>query len=266
MIAPNRSLLPRWITALIMFALAFGLLLVSLSSPLVGSLYYYLIILAALVLWIYVDRENPEDLGLQFVPKWWWNLILGIVLGGGIIGIILVIEVLAGWISIEPIFSADQWAQAALILVSYAIGQGIVAFSEELVNRGYIQQNLATTLTFPLAILGSAILFSFLHIPTILRASVPILHVGIFLFNMFLGGVLLGWSFKKTQSLWLPIGIHFGWNFMIFHVFSFGDRGIFNIQNLGPEVITGGITGPEVGLLGTITLLILILLMLVDLV
>ena len=33
--------------------------------------------------------------------------------------------------------------------------------------------------------------------------------------NTMLWGVLLGFAYLRTRALWLPIGLHFGWNFAL---------------------------------------------------
>ena len=54
--------------------------------------------------------------------------------------------------------------------------------------------------------------------------------------------------------LWLPIGIHIGWNFFEGVVFGFPVSGL-EISHImhntmhGPEIITGGKFGPEAGLI-----------------
>jgi membrane protease YdiL (CAAX protease family) len=39
------------------------------------------------------------------------------------------------------------------------------------------------------------------------------------------GGLVFAWAFVKTQSLYLPIGLHFGWNLVSVVVFSQGPLG-----------------------------------------
>jgi len=34
-------------------------------------------------------------------------------------------------------------------------------------------------------------------------------------FNTMIWGVLLGFAYFRTQALWMPIGLHFGWNAML---------------------------------------------------
>jgi uncharacterized protein len=60
-----------------------------------------------------------------------------------------------------------------------------------------------------------------------------------------------------TRSLWLAVGIHWGWNFVQGPVFgaavSGGEsEGLFKPVISGPEWATGGAFGPEGGLLALV--------------
>ena len=64
-------------------------------------------------------------------------------------------------------------------------------------------------------------------------------------------GVLLGVAYSASRSLWLPIGMHFGWNFTEGGIFgttvSGGgqSRGVVSVTLEGPAQWTGGAFGPE---------------------
>ena len=63
-------------------------------------------------------------------------------------------------------------------------------------------------------------------------------------------GLLLGAAYVVTRKLWLPIGIHFGWNFMQAGVFGPHVSGV-TVDSLlqsrlsGPELLSGGALGVE---------------------
>ena len=63
---------------------------------------------------------------------------------------------------------------------------------------------------------------------------------------------MYGWL--RTQQLWLPIGLHIGWNFFEGVIFGFPVSGtetfrILNHTVSGPSLLTGGDFGPEAGLI-----------------
>lgn len=68
-------------------------------------------------------------------------------------------------------------------------------------------------------------------------------------------GLLLGAAFKCAKSLWLPIGIHWAWNFTQGNVFGFSVSGhekeesILDAVTTGPSYLTGGEFGPEASII-----------------
>lgn len=91
----------------------------------------------------------------------------------------------------------------------------------------------------------SALLFGFVHI------FQPNASVWSSIAIAIEAGVLLGAAFKFSGSLWLPIGIHWAWNFTQGNVFGFSVSGtgkgesILNSMVNGPDLVTGGDFGPE---------------------
>jgi membrane protease YdiL (CAAX protease family) len=71
--------------------------------------------------------------------------------------------------------------------------------------------------------------------------------------GIFLAGVFLAYSYLRTRQLWLPIGLHIGWNFFEGVVFGFPVSGsesyaLIRTSVDGPVLWTGGLFGPEAGL------------------
>ncbi|MEV7425810.1 MULTISPECIES: CPBP family intramembrane glutamic endopeptidase [unclassified Streptomyces] len=64
-------------------------------------------------------------------------------------------------------------------------------------------------------------------------------------------GGMLAAAYIATRSLWLPIGVHFGWNFAAAGIFSTEvsgnntPQGLLDTTTSGPALITGGDFGPE---------------------
>lgn len=62
---------------------------------------------------------------------------------------------------------------------------------------------------------------------------------------------MLAAAYIATRSLWLPIGVHFGWNFAAAGIFSTEvsgnntPQGLLDTTTSGPALITGGDFGPE---------------------
>ncbi len=70
-------------------------------------------------------------------------------------------------------------------------------------------------------------------------------------FNTIAIGVLLAVAYLRTRTLWLPFGIHFGWNFALGFVFGLPVSGLNDFSVLvkgsirGPQWLTGGSYGLE---------------------
>ena len=80
--------------------------------------------------------------------------------------------------------------------------------------------------------------------------------------NTMAWGVLLGYSFVRSGDLWLPIGLHFGWNWALplFGVnlsgFTMEVTGYALHWKIGP-VWSGGAYGPEGGVLTSVVVVLL---------
>lgn len=97
--------------------------------------------------------------------------------------------------------------------------------------------------------IGSALLFGGLHLINPNATLWGALSIAI------QGGLMLGACYAATRSLWLPIGLHFGWNFAQAGIFgaavsgsSTSGGGIFDSVLNGSTAVTGGDFGPEASL------------------
>ena len=71
--------------------------------------------------------------------------------------------------------------------------------------------------------------------------------------GIFLAGAFLALGYLTTRQLWLPIGLHIGWNFFEGVVFGFPVSGtetysLLITNMVGPDLWTGGPFGPEAGI------------------
>jgi uncharacterized protein len=75
-------------------------------------------------------------------------------------------------------------------------------------------------------------------------------------------GLLLGAACAATRHLWLPIGLHIGWNFAEGSIFSMSVSGGATSAGLmqgslnGPRILTGGQFGPEASIVAVIVCLL----------
>ena len=72
---------------------------------------------------------------------------------------------------------------------------------------------------------------------------------------------MLGAAYAATQSLWVPIGLHIGWNFTESSIFSMTisgnnvSTGLIRGSLNGPQILTGGQFGPEASIVAVIVCL-----------
>jgi len=81
--------------------------------------------------------------------------------------------------------------------------------------------------------------------------------------NTALAGIWLAAAYLRTRSLWLPLGVHWSWNWALGWFFGLPISGINLVSNpllqgqdSGPKWLTGGTYGIEGGVACTISLAI----------
>jgi uncharacterized protein len=134
----------------------------------------------------------------------------------------------------------------ALVLVMFLVA----AAMEEILFRGYGFQRLVEAVGAVGAVALMSAFFGFVHIE---NPSATILST----VNTVLAGVLFSVAYLRTRALWLPIAMHWAWNFFQGEVFSLPVSGLrmpqplFDVRIPGPSWLTGGAYGPEGGLVVT---------------
>jgi len=195
-----------------------------------------------------LDRRSFRSLGLELGVGWSRDLLVGFAIPIPLFGLIYLFELGAGWLD----FQSWGWAERGVLATAVGVLLMLLAFVavgfyEELLFRGYYLQNLKDGINPATAVLASSAAFGLAHLGNLNASLTSTLGI-------FAAGLFLAFAWLRTQSLWLPIGIHIGWNFLQGPVFGFEVSGIptpslvRHVVN-GPELITGGAFGPEAGLL-----------------
>ena len=193
------------------------------------------------------DRRPLTDIGLRANRAAGRNFGLGILLGAGTAAVMLVLPLLAGT---GHLVLRESSTATSATLVFYLTALLVAAFGEEMIFRGYAFQLLVNKIGPFATVLPVGVVFGFAH------ASNPnASNLGVF--NTILWGILLGYGFLRSRDLWLPIGLHFGWN-AVLPLFGVNLSGLtievtryFYRWDLIP-LWSGGDYGPEGGLLATI--------------
>ncbi len=204
----------------------------------------------AVALRIY-ERGQLADIGMGWTAASRKNLFVGI--GGGAAAALasVFIPVALRLADLERIPGGTlQWASVFFVSIVLLFG----AIGEEMLFRGYAFQVLLGYLGPFATILPFAVLFAFAHLGNPGQGAPVVGFVAPL--NTALWGVLLGYGFMRSGDLWLPIGLHFGWNWILPLVganlsgFTMGVTGIAFRSRSG-DLWTGGAYGPEGGLITT---------------
>jgi membrane protease YdiL (CAAX protease family) len=205
----------------------------------------------AIVLRIY-ERGQLADIGLGWTRASRRNLALGILGGCGAGIIVLAGPILFRAADLEPAPDSHfRWP--SLLLVSIVLLFGSVG--EEMLFRGYGFQVLVKAIGPFATILPMGVLFGLAH-------SQNLHFTWLALLNTVLWGVVLGYAFIISGDLWLPVGLHFGWNWVLpllganLSGFTMGVTGYVLQWKIG-EPWSGGEYGPEGGWLTTMVVVAL---------
>ena len=213
--------------------------------------------------WKLIDRKTFAALGLG-IEGFTGEALTGLFMGPALLGIAALVLFLSG-----HLLWNDVTFDGSSLFISFGL-LVLVAFSEELVFRGYILTNLLDC--FPgtardadqpsmrnkwIALGISALLFAVFHLGN------PGMHTMAFV-NLVLAGLLLGMNYIYTRNLWFSMLFHLSWNF--FQGPLLGSRvsgmdlpSLLQMETKGDIMFTGGDFGLEGSFLTTVVLFIAVL-------
>jgi len=206
---------------------------------------------ALVVAWLLlrtVDGRPFRSLGLWFYPHWRRDCVVGLLWGSGLLTVVVVPLMASGYYQLQvDVSSVGQACWALSLGVATLL---LPAAAEEILFRGYPFQRLVEAWGGIGAVLFVSILFGVVHLR---NPAVTVLSTT----NTVLIGALLSVLYLRTKGLWLPIGVHFSWNFVLACVYSLPVSGflledrLFNVEVSGPAWLSGGAYGPEGSVLTT---------------
>ncbi|MFO7617832.1 MAG: type II CAAX endopeptidase family protein [Bacteroidales bacterium] len=165
----------------------------------------------------------------------------GLLMGFGFISLIILL------IAIGNGYRIDGWNNPYLILPALimSIQAGIV---EEIFTRGVLFRIVEEWTGTWLSVLVSALVFGFMHIWNPNATVFSSLSIAL------TAGVILALLYVITRKLWVPIGLHIGWNLTLGGIYGApvsGTKttGLLQATLEGPEWLTGGAFGPEASIL-----------------
>ncbi len=198
-----------------------------------------------------VEHQPFHSIGLALAPAAWRQAGTGLGIGAGLAGGVILIEWSAGFVSFH-LYPGD--VSAVVAGASQMSGLLLLgAASEEILFRGYPFQRLVEGTGDWAAVGVSSLLFGLGHAanPNATELSVV---------NTTLAGTLLALAYLRRRALWLPIGLHFSWNWTL-ALCSLPVSGVELIRMPWRAVaasrfplLHGADYGPEGGLITTVAL------------
>ena len=195
----------------------------------------------------FVDKRSAATLGFPAGGAV-TGIVLGTLLGVAIFALPVGILMAMGYIHYLPDFA--HFSMQALGLALLLVFVNVI--DQELIVRSYLFQEIWKKYSGAAAVVVSTIIFVGLHAGAISHGTAGMLAA----LNIALASILLGLAYLRSGALWLPIGIHFGWNGFQGPVLGIDVTGTdlgahwhaFAVN--GPALWTGGTMGVEGGLAG----------------
>lgn len=181
------------------------------------------------------ERRAPTEVALRGAAG---ALARGLGLGLLMFGLVI------GGIALTGGYRVDGWGSVTVALALVGV-TAAAAVTEELLFRGVLLRLVEERAGTWVALLVTAVLFGAMHLTnpeaTLWGATAIAIEAG----------GMLGAAYVATRTLWLPIGLHAGWNLAAAAIFGTEVSGNDTPQGLlagvtsGPALISGGEFGPE---------------------
>src|SRR5450432_3267591 len=204
-----------------------------------------------LALRIYANRRLI-DAGLWLNRASGENLLVGLAGGAGSACLALAPPLLSGMAHLTST-PADRPTAGTIVFVMFLLIAG--ATGEELLFRGYGFQVLLADWGPYATIVPVGVIFALLHGGNPSATWFSTANTAGF-------GILFGYAYLRSRDLWLPIGLHFGWNFTL-PLFGVNVSGLrmkvtgYEMSWTAGDWWSGGEYGPEASVLTSLVLVLL---------
>jgi membrane protease YdiL (CAAX protease family) len=191
-----------------------------------------------------VDRRSLRSFGLGRRAGGFLQFWKGVGLAFVILLGVFLLSLSTGSIEVNGFARpATETSSVAGYLVGAIVAFLLVGIYEELMFRGYVLQVLSERAGRGASILVSSAVFALMH-----GANPGADLMGIV--NIVAIGGLLAYLFYRSGALWMPIGFHTGWNFLLGYVFTLPVsglpmRGILDVVEVGGPGGEPSRYGPE---------------------
>lgn len=188
------------------------------------------------IYWLFVRWMEHRRVGELAVARAPGGILAGAAIGLGLFASVIAVLYAMGIAKIAQTPGNDLLGAANMAVLS---GVG-----EELIFRGIVYRIFEEMFGSLTALLVSAGFFGAIHLanPGATLTSGAAIAIE--------AGLLLAVSYVAVRNLWMPMGLHFGWNFAESAIFGSvvsgaGFKGMLHTTLTGPEFLTGGKFGPE---------------------
>ena len=202
-----------------------------------------------------IEKRSLSSIGFN-KNNWLKKYSLGFLIGLVMMSIIVLILLSFGYITVEknPIQLVGISAISSILVILF--GWIIQGATEEIVTRGWLLNVLSTKYNIGVGLLISSTLFGLMHLT---NPNVNYIAV----INIIFVGLFYGLYVIKTNDLWSVCGMHSAWNFAQGNIFGFEVSGLdvsvgtlIDLNLVENDFITGGVFGPEAGIISTFILLV----------
>lgn len=201
-------------------------------------------------------------LGWALHRKWLRDLIYGSLIGAASLVLATLIAKTRGGFGFSFNASGMYWSLTKT-LVGSAVVFILAAAAEETIFRGYPLQTVTRARLFMVGAILTSLAFAYAHLGNP-NLDVPNVYPWLAFANTTLAGFWLAIAWWRTRSLWLPLGIHWSWNWAMGSVLGLPVSGITSLAptpllratDNGPAWLTGGAYGIEGGAACTIALVV----------
>lgn len=203
-----------------------------------------LMIIIPIIVWRFIMKNPISEMGLHSYRIKKKEGYVGMLLGIFNCTVIFIITITIGGGHVT------SWVpKISPLTVSWILVFILVAFAEEILNRGFFMAVLRRCKNIYFIMIVPFVIFGLIHI---WNPDVTFLSV----INIIIIGILFSYMFIKSSNIWMCIGYHFTWN--VFQGIIYGMPvsglqvpGIITTQITHGNLLNGGMFGIEGGILTT---------------
>ncbi len=179
-------------------------------------------------------KERPRF--FSSLRKGGGQVLAGILLVASVLGLTFILMTRLGWLALDgwqwQELSTQEWLRT---LWTSLLVNVCVAVGEETLFRGYLLNGLRAVWGRGWALLAMMVAFGLIHIVAYSESGMQPSTLALSLTLAALFGGLFGLVYFRTGSLWLPVTLHFAWNFI--------ENDVLNLTGLNANInLVGALT------------------------